>query len=494
MPEELHPRPSEAPAQPSAPPARAFAQGHGRLAGLALAVVLAIAGVVGYLHFSRPAVPVSTPANPANLDPLLRQYVDERVAWVRESPRDPMRHATLGLVFAANGLWSEARLAFENAAQLDPRQPLAWLYLAICHQELGQPDRAIALLRDVTGRFPEFAPGFYRLGDYALRLGALDEAERAFTRLTELAEAEWRGFSGLGEIKLRRGHPEAAVPFLEKALLIDPLAKPVHALLGQAYQQLGRSEEAQRELALGLNASHYPMPDPWSEQARQHMRLPFDLIEMAQGHLRSGAPAQAVHILEKAVLFHPDNPGMLVTLANACTLAGEPEKARPLLDRLLQADPSSAPAYVALSGCDLAVGEVERALSNANRAISVGSTQPEPYLAKANALLNLNRDPEAVTALEMAHRCDSNNAQILLDLGDVRLRNLGQVTEALADYRKAAAADPLFVPAHLRVAEISMQLGDRASAMASLEAARKLAPKDLSIARVLERLKQEAAR
>ncbi len=460
----------------------------------ALLLGLIVGGsVLGYVHFSKPSLPVPTPVNPANLDPYLRQYVDERVSWVRESPRDPDRHATLGLVFAANGLWSEAKLAFENVARMDPKEPLAVLYLAVCHQELGQPGRAIELLREVTKQFPDFAPGFYRLGDYALRLGAVEEAERAFSRLTELRPDEWRGFSGLGEIKLRQAAPAEAVPFLEKALQIDPRAKPIRALLGQAYQQLGRMEEAQRELALGLNASHYPMPDAWSDHAREHMRLPFDLIEMAQGHLRSGAPEKAVQVLEKAVLFHTNNPSMLVTLALAKTMAGEPEKARPLLNHVLRVDTSSVPAYVALSACDLAVGEAERALSNANRAVLIGSSQPEPYLAKANALLNLNRDAEAVAALEMAHRWDSNNAQILLDLGDVRLRNLGQLNEALMDYRKAAAGDPLFVPAHLRIAELSLKIGDRAAAIASLETAQKLAPQDPSIARALERVKREAA-
>lgn len=458
------------------------------LAGLVLG-----AGALAYMRFSKPPVPVPTPANPANLDPYLRQYVDERVSWVRDSPRNPDRHATLGLVFAANGLWSEAKLAFENVVQLDPKEPLAVLYLAVCHQELGQPDKAIALLRKVTAQFPDFAPGFYRLGDYALRLGAFEEAERAFGRLAELEPDEWRGFSGLGEVKLRQAAPAEAVPFLERALQIDSRAKPVRALLGQAYQQLGRTEEAQRELALGLNASHYPMPDAWSEHAREHMRLPFDLIEMAQGHLRSGAPAKAVQVLQRAVLFHTNNPGVLVTLALAHTMAGEPEKARPLLDHVLRVDTSSVPAYVALSACDLAAGEADRALSNANRAILIGSSQPEPYLAKANALLNLTRDAEAVTALEMAHRFDSNNAQILLDLGDVRLRNLGQMNEALADYRKAAVSDPLFMPAHLRVAEVSLKLGDRAAAITSLESAQKLAPKDPSIARALDRVKRDAA-
>jgi tetratricopeptide (TPR) repeat protein len=454
-----------------------------------LAVFVVGAGLVAYRHLAGPTPTVPVPANPAGLDPFLRAYVLEKVAWVRQSPRDASRHATLGLVYAANGLWPEARLAFQNAAELDPQQPLALLYLAVCHQELGQPDRAVSLLRVATNRFPAFPQAYYRLGDYSLRLGAMDEAERAFSRLVELAPGEWRGFAGLGEVKLRQGDAAGAVPLLEQALRIDPAAKPAHALLGQALQQLGRNAEAQRELALGSNASHYPMPDAWSEQAREHMRLPFDLVEMAQGHIRNGAPNEAVQVLEKAAPSHPHHSTLQVTLALAYTLAGEPQKARPILDRVLQADPSSLPAYVALSGCDLALGQVERALSNADRAILLGTNRAEPYLAKANALLAAEQDAAAVAALEMAHRCDSNNAQILVDLGDVRLRNLDQPERALADYRLAAERNPAWLPAHLRIAELSLKLGDKSAALASLETARRLAPKDPGIAAALERIK-----
>ena len=489
MSEEPNPKMTD----PSVVPAARVGQARRwTILGFAVALSLVVsAAIFGYRHLSKPAPPVPIPSNLAGLDPMLRNYVTEKVAWVRESPRDSNRQATLGLVYAANGLWPEAGLAFQNAAQLDPQQPLALLYLAVCQQELGQPDRALGLLRELTNHFPSFAPGFYRLGDYALRVGGIEEAEHAFRRLIKLAPREWRGFAGLGEVNLRRGDAAGAASLLEQAMRIDPTAKPVHALLGQAYQRQGRAGEAQRELALGLNASHYPMPDAWSEQAQQHMRLPFDLIEMAQDYIKTGAPAKAVQLLEKAAPFHPDHPSLLVTLASAYTLAGEPWKARPILDHVLQVDTSCVPAYVALSGCDLALGQVDQALNNADRAILLDTNRAEPYLAKANALLAQERDAEAVAALELAHRCDSNNAQILLDLGDIRLRNLDQPDLALADYRLATARDPSLVLAHLRVAELSLKMGDRSSAVASLEAARQLAPTDPTIAAALERLKRK---
>jgi tetratricopeptide (TPR) repeat protein len=493
MSEETNPRLTGVSVDPAVPPAARIGSitWHWTMLGYAVVLLVVVgAAIFAYRHLSKAAPLVATPSNPVGLDPMLRNYITEKVAWVHEAPRDSNRHGTLGLVYAANGLWLEASLAFQTAVQLDPQQPLALLYLAVCQQELGQPNRALGLLRELTSGFPNFAPGFYRLGDYALRVGAVEEAECAFRRLIELAPREWRGFAGLGEANLRRGDAVGAVRLLEQAVRIEPTAKPAHALLGQAYQRQGRVQEAQRELALGLNSSHYPMPDAWSEKAPEHMRLPFDLIEMAQGYIKTGAPAKAAQLLEKAVPFHRDHPSLLVTLASAYTVAGEPRKALPILGHVLQVDASSVPAYVALSACDLALGHVDQARSNADRAILLDTNRAEPYLAKANALLAQERDAEAVVAMELAHRCDSNNAQILLDLGDIRLRNLDQPDLALADYRLATARDPSLVLAHLRVAELSLKMGDRPSAMASLEAARQLAPTDPTIAAALARLKR----
>ena len=45
----------------------------------------------------------------------------------------------------------------------------------------------------------------------------------------------------------KKGDPELAAGFLEKALKMDPNNYLAHYLLGQAYKQMGRLEEANRE-------------------------------------------------------------------------------------------------------------------------------------------------------------------------------------------------------------------------------------------------------
>jgi len=51
-------------------------------------------------------------------------------------------------------------------------------------------------------------------------------------------------------VLLRKGESQLAVRSLERAISMDPNNNIPHHLLGQAYRDLGRTEDADRELKL----------------------------------------------------------------------------------------------------------------------------------------------------------------------------------------------------------------------------------------------------
>ena len=210
---------------------------------LALATVAATIFGVWHVQSKRSQTPVTVPVpgDLALLDPQLRAYLQTRITWVQEKPRDVRRQATLGIAYAANGVWEQARDTFRNVERLDPNQPLAFMYVAIATEELGDLKEALRLYRELTVRFPDFAPGYYRLGDASLRAGEVAQAELAFERLTALAPQEWRGYAGLGDVKLRRGEYVEATKDLEQAVRLSPEQRIAHHLLGLAYRGLGRT-------------------------------------------------------------------------------------------------------------------------------------------------------------------------------------------------------------------------------------------------------------
>jgi Flp pilus assembly protein TadD len=52
----------------------------------------------------------------------------------------------------------------------------------------------------------------------------------------------------MGKVLEKKGETQLAVRALERALTMDPNNPVTHHLLGQAYRDMGRSEDAEREL------------------------------------------------------------------------------------------------------------------------------------------------------------------------------------------------------------------------------------------------------
>ncbi|MBI3417525.1 MAG: tetratricopeptide repeat protein [Verrucomicrobia bacterium] len=434
-----------------------------------------------------PSVPV--PADLEKLDPQLREYIAAKLKWVREAPADPKRQATLGMVYAANGLWAAARAAFQNVSQLLPAEPHAQLYLAVAAQELNDLPEALNRFRDVAGRFPQFAPGFARLGDALLKAGAVDEAEKAFRHLTELAPNEWRGYAGLGEVAVRRNQFAEAARQLEHALQLAPSEKAAHHLLGLAYRSLGRLGDAQRELALGLDGVHYPMPDDWSRSAAQHMKLLPDLFEAADDYIQAGEPQKAVTMLEEVYHFHPNDLGVMTKLAIALNRGGEPAKGRALLLKVVAQDQRNLAAYVALAFSCTELKLLDEALAHAQRAAELAPNTPQPFVAKANALLALEKDEEALAALESASTADPKNSEVHREIGDICWRNLNRTNDALRHYEQAASLAPASAAIQVRLVDLYLELARAKEAATALNTLHKLVPNEPKLARFDERLK-----
>ena len=52
-----------------------------------------------------------------------------------------------------------------------------------------------------------------------------------------------------GRLLLLEGHPESALPKLNRAVEVDPESSEAHGFLAVAYQRLGKLQDAERERA-----------------------------------------------------------------------------------------------------------------------------------------------------------------------------------------------------------------------------------------------------
>lgn len=431
---------------------------------------------------------VAVPPNLAQLDPQLSSYVSNYVQGVRAAPADPLRHATLGMVYVANTLWPEAWQCFSNVVQRRPELPLGHLYLALATRELGDLTGARRGFYEVTRQFPDFPPGWYRLGESDLRLGDAAEALLAFQKLTALLPKEWRGPAGQGEALLRLNRAAEALPWLEKAVALAPGERMAHHLLGTAHRILGHQEAAERELSLGQNALHYPLPDDWLETVTLHWKSLADQFSLARDYLIGRQPEKAVDLLTETLRWHPHDVATLINLATACRAAQQTERSRELIQQVLALSPDHLEALILEAQAALDAGEMSQAERLVERAIRTSPKAPQAYLARANVFLAQEKAEEALAQYRLAQQLDPRNAAIRLDVGDVLLRLLHQPEAARAEFLAAVQLDRSLVAGYVRLADVQLRLNQAEEARRSIAEIRMLAPGDRIIPVLEERL------
>ena len=144
-----------------------------------------------------------------------------------------------------------------------------------------------------------------------------------------------------------------------------------------------------------------------------------------------------------------------------------------LLRDAIRIDPGYAPAWASLSDATQlqgALGDHESFIAAVRKArgYALQAVSLAPHLAEAHGALGHllgPGDPEGVSHLRRAAELDPNNAERLLDLGDVFAAS-GDFERELATYRQANRVDPLWYPTTGQTAVATAKMGDRADAEA----------------------------
>jgi tetratricopeptide (TPR) repeat protein len=138
----------------------------------------------------------------------------------------------------------------QKAIALDPRLPLAHQLLGEIHLFQSQIPDAVSDFRAELAINPGNAQTFYKLADAYSRIQKFDDAEKLLQRSIWLDPTATGPYVLMGKVLEKKGEPELAVRALRHAAAMDPNNAITHHLLGQAYRDLGNTEEAERELKL----------------------------------------------------------------------------------------------------------------------------------------------------------------------------------------------------------------------------------------------------
>jgi tetratricopeptide (TPR) repeat protein len=106
---------------------------------------------------------------------------------LRQEPGNVDARATLGLVQARKGLWSEAAAQLKGAVDLDPDRTAAWCYLGEALNHLDDLTGALAAFEHAAELEPGNAKALYGCGIVLDRLNRPVEATQMYRRSREAA-------------------------------------------------------------------------------------------------------------------------------------------------------------------------------------------------------------------------------------------------------------------------------------------------------------------
>lgn len=185
---------------------------------------------------------------------LRTQQLDKARAAFAQMFSVPSDTATSHLLFAQmmvrQRLEEKAVPELEKAASLDPRLPMVHFLLGEIYLYKTNPLRALEEFKKELEINPTVWLVYWRLGDAYARLEKYDEAEKALKQSIWLNETFTGSYLLLGEVEVKKGNLELGAGLLERALKLDPQNDFAHYSLARAYQQMGRTEEANRHFEI----------------------------------------------------------------------------------------------------------------------------------------------------------------------------------------------------------------------------------------------------
>jgi tetratricopeptide (TPR) repeat protein len=138
----------------------------------------------------------------------------------------------------------------KKAVELDPKLPLAHSLLGEIHLYKSRLPEAIEEFQKELALNPGDAAIYYKLADAYSRTQNYEEAEKLLQRSIWLDATSTGPYILMGKVLEKKGEAALAVRALQHALTMDPNNPIPHHLLGLAYRDLGRTEDAERELKL----------------------------------------------------------------------------------------------------------------------------------------------------------------------------------------------------------------------------------------------------
>lgn len=420
-------------------------------------------------------VVVPRPASMRGFDSDLVSFLEERLAEVEARPDDPEAWVRLGMAYEAHVMSELAEPCYASAVALDGTRARWWYRLGMAREMNGDVRGGLDALDEVQRLAPEYGPAHSRRGDWLLELGEFELAAKSFGSALALDPQDVAASIGTAQVLLAQGENQRALDALAGPRLTRGPSSPLaHRLRGTALARMGRTEEAQVELAEGAGARPVHA-DPWSREVQESKRGTSVLLLRASKHLARGRITAAVELLEELRERVPRDGRVLRKLAAGYTRLERIADARDVLRVAVEVEPRDALLRVSLAWALSVTGDPVAALEELDSALALDASLAEAYAEEAALLLSLGRFEDVPPVHRRATEHSIQLASLEISLGKA-LTELERLEPALASFELAARLDDSLVDAWIGQAVVALRLNRPGQAERALGRAQSLDP------------------
>jgi tetratricopeptide (TPR) repeat protein len=455
--------------------------------GVAILAALVLGAGTWMVLRSRQADAVARiPAPPARTaSPAITAHLTAKYETARTDPTSPTAVGPLCVAYHADMLFDEAERCYALATDLDSSNWRWRYYRALIQAERGGGERLVESLQRVVTQAPGFGPAWQRLGDARFKARQYDEAREAWQRASTLAPSDGNQASprhatevplaayanvGLARIALVRGEPMHAREILERVASESPQFSSALRLLADVYRSLGRTADADRLVYRANRLQPFaPYLDPMVDDLARESRNSTLLLRVSSEANLAVNAEWAEYLTRRALEFDPDNPEAVVKLGRVLRTVGRNDEALEFFQRYHQMVPGDFLGLAHIGSCLSAMGRYREAESYLRRAVA-GIDDPQTHYNLGLLLSVTNRTPEAIAEYEKALARDPMHADARLNMATAFARQ-GKMDVALRELTRLVDQDPDNAMARTNLGVVLLQQGKVEQARVQLEAA-----------------------
>ncbi|HLO63669.1 MAG TPA: XrtA/PEP-CTERM system TPR-repeat protein PrsT, partial [Azonexus sp.] len=347
----------------------------------------------------------------------------------------------------------EAIRYLAKAANVQRSDAAPGLVLIDLHLGLRQGEQALAVAKQLSGKFPTSLSVQLALARSFLANGDASNARSTLSGATRLAEFDAKSQAAIARLQLAANNPDGASYSVYKALQGNP--DDVSALALAVQVEARRGDAAKADAALKTLLAKHP-------NAVETLRVTADLA------MSRGQYAAAIASYRK-LLSREENAGNALALVQAHMAAGEAAKATTFLEGWVKGHPKDKLALKALAEAQFRSGQLAAARQTYQFVVK---DSPDDALALNNYanLLQQMSDPAAQEMAERAVKLSPNSAIYADTLGWI-LVGKGQIEPGLRYLREARLRSPESAEIRFHLAYALSKIGRKEEAKEELNAA-----------------------